>query len=126
MDDRTGPASPVESQIAIFLIKLTISIDDTVESQESRNRDSASLRLGVVKIDSRISLFWSTKRVMVHDYATFYKDLTGPPELVKPSHRHQPRLASLAFSLRLDWWEYSEPWTETCFSSRHHRSLGHN
>lgn len=41
--------------LQLFLIKL---IDYAVESQESQSGDSASLRLGAAKIDSRVSNFF--------------------------------------------------------------------
>ena len=39
-------------------IKLIVSTDYTVEIQESRSGDSASLRLGAAKLDSRVSKFF--------------------------------------------------------------------
>jgi len=39
----------MDVQIKLLLSKLIASIDHTVESQESRNGDSASLKLGVAK-----------------------------------------------------------------------------
>ena len=55
--------------------------------------------------------------MIIHEYAIFYKDWlgispdrTGPPELVRSSHRHQSGLRSLVLPPRLDRSDYSEPW----------------
>ena len=45
-------------QMMPFLIKLIVSTDYTVESQESQSEDSALLRLGAARIDSQVSNFF--------------------------------------------------------------------
>ena len=42
----------------LFLIKLIVSIDYTIGSQESWGGDSASFVLGAAKLDSQASIFF--------------------------------------------------------------------
>lgn len=46
----------------LFLIKLIVSIDYTIESQESWSEDSALLRLGAARMDSQVSNFFGALR----------------------------------------------------------------
>ena len=100
-------------QIKCFLNKLIVpSIVQWIWGESGG--DSASLRFGAAKIDSRVSKFFETaKWVILDDYAIFYKDWsgtspdqTGPPELVMSSHWHQTWLRSPVLPLRLDRSDY--------------------
>ena len=96
-----------------------------MKSQKSWSGDSVSLGFGVVKIDSwGLNCFQTAKRVISSDYSIFYKDWsrtspdrTGPPELVRSSHWHRPRLRSLVLPPRLDRSDYWEPWSNANTSS---------